>query len=157
MLCTRLRLKTPPPGTSAAVRYTCNHDQQGVQPRGFSGRWGLQPGFHLSAEEILQSCNMTSYSHITLQKKKKTTKIWDSEEVTNPKTKPAVTPATYNLAREIRRKTRPTVQIRHCPFSSASPISVFTAAPQRKQPSPNLCCFFQTICRAELLFANICI
>lgn len=71
MLCTRLRLKTPPPGTSAAVRYTCNHDQQGVQPRGFSGRWGLQPGFHLSAEEILQSCNMKSYSHVTLQKKKK--------------------------------------------------------------------------------------
>lgn len=71
MLCTRLQLKTPPPGTSAAVRYTCNHDQQGVQPRGFSGRWGLQPGFHLSAEEILQSCNMKSYSHVTLQKKKK--------------------------------------------------------------------------------------
>lgn len=78
MLCTRLRLKTPPPGTSAAVRYTCNHDQQGVQPRGFSGRWGLQPGFHLSAEEILQSCNIA-------EKKKQQQKSETQKRLQTPK------------------------------------------------------------------------
>lgn len=41
------------------------------------------------------------------------------------------------------------MQICRCPFSSASPISLLTVAPHRKQHFVNLL--------AELLFANICI
>lgn len=92
-----------------------------------------------------------SYSHITwnlsdvtLQKKKKNNnKNLRLRRGYKPQNKTAVAPATYNLARQLRRKTGPTVQIRHCPFSSASPFSVFTTAPQRKQPSPNFRCFFE--------------